>query len=263
MCTAFGGTIGGKPMPLESNAAVPVNIQDQVTPPVDSFFLQQLATFQLAADTVASTTTVLSYTFTAVAGHGLVATDEILLLDVAVDRSFYAVVTNVAVNTITVDRPIDHVFPAPGLNQKVTSEMAVNGSVTPQRFAIQVGTMPIDLTRVIISIVDDVSMDTSKFGDLPALSNGFVFRIVNSYQKTIFNFKTNGDIAQFCYDVNYADKAPAGEFGLTARITFAGQDKHGVVIRLSGQDQAQWIVQDDLTGLLSLKVALQGHEIFD
>jgi hypothetical protein len=104
-------------------------------------------------------------------------------------------------------------------------------------------------------------MDDSRFGGLPALTRGLVFRIVNGFQRTIFCFKTNQDIKQFCYDVNYSSRAPSGYFGFSSRITFGGQSKHGVVLRLGAGDVLQWVVQDDLTGLDTLKIAAEGHEV--
>lgn len=262
--SAYGGTIGGDALPKERKGGVPVNIQDQTTPPVDAYFAQQIGTFLLASDTVESTMTVLNYTFVATPAHTLAPGDEILLLDVAANREFYAIVQNVVVTVITVDRPIDHVFPAPGLNEIVTTNMAVNGSlVTPQIFAIQVGSIEVDVTRILITIEDDVAMDSSKFGSLAALTNGFVFRIVNSFNKTVFCFKTNGEIQQMCYDVQYIDRAAPGLYGFGARITFAGQDKHGVTLRISNSDQLQWVVQDNLTTLSKIAVSLQGHLVTD
>lgn len=262
MSSAYGGTVGGRSLPKESNGAVPVNIQDQTSEAIDAFFAQTQSLFSLAVPTVASSASVLNYDFTAAGGHGISVSDEIILFDIAGDREFYAVVLGVAVNVITVDRPIDHVFPAPGFNAIVSTEMAVDGSVTEQIFALQVG-QPRDITRIIISIEDNSNMDSSTFGGGPALTRGWVFRIVNSFQKTIFNYKTNGDIQQMCFDVSYIDRAAPGLYGLSARISFAGQDKHGVALRISGTDQLQWIVQDDLTGLVSVKCALQGHKVFD
>jgi hypothetical protein len=236
---------------------------DQITPPLDSLFAQSISNFTISAPTVASGVDAgdLEYTFEATAGHGIVATDEILLLDTAADKSFYAEVLNVAVNTITVDRPIDHLFPtATTLGRIVTTEMAVDGSVTPQIFSLRAGAVPVDSVRFLITMTDDTSMDDSRFGGIAALTRGLVLRIVNSFQKTIFCFKSNQEIKQFCYDVSYSDRAPAGSFGLVARISFGGQSKHGVVLRISDDDVIQWVVQDDLTELTSLKVSVQGHE---
>jgi hypothetical protein len=211
-----------------------------------------------------STITTLVYSFAATTGHGIVPLDEIILLDPTQDRSFLAIVTNTVGDVITVDRPIDHNFAtAVTLGRIVTTNMAVDGSVTPQVFSARAGSVELDFTRFIIKMLSGTSMDDGRFGSIPPLTNGFVFRIVNSFQKTIFNFKTNGEIGNFCFDVRYADKAPAGQYGLSARITFGGQSKHGVVLRIGTNDVLQWIVQDDLTGLDTLQVVGQGHEVHE
>jgi hypothetical protein len=237
-------------------------MQDQITPPIDALFAQSISNFTLSADTIASTISTLQYTFTATAGHAIVIGNEILLLDTIADKSFYAIVLNVSVDTITVDRPIDHTFPAASaLGRRVITNMAVDGSTTEQIFSVRAGQNPSDFTRFIIAMTDDTAMDSGTFGGITALTRGLVFRIINSFQKTIFCFKTNGEIAKFCYDVDYVLKAPAGEFGLNARISFAGQEKHGVALRISGNDVLQWVVQDDLRALSTLRIAAQGHDV--
>jgi hypothetical protein len=239
-----------------------VMLSDSTTEPIDTYFLEQLSSFTLSADTVASTLTVLVYTFEATVGHGIAPLDEIILLDIVGNKEFYATVISVATDTITVDRPIDNLFPsATSLARIVNSNMAVDGSGTPRIFTVRAGSKPIDITRIIIAMTDQTSMDDAKFGGLSALAKGFVFRAIDGFNKVVFNFKTNGEIAGYCYDVRYSDKAPSGFFGLTARITFAGQSKHGVALRVSTfTDALQWIVQDDLTDLDTLRVAAQGHQ---
>ena len=241
---------------------IDANIQDQHTKPIDSLFAQSVSNFTLSADATASGVTTLVYTFEATAGHGIIVGNEVLLLNVLAEHALQAKVLVVSTNTITLDRPIDHAFPAAStLGRVIITNMNVNGSVTPQIFTLRAGVIPIDVTRVIISMTDSTAMDDGTFGGLSALPKGLVFRIYNGFQKTIFNFKTNGEIAQYCYDVRYADKPPAGTgHGLTARISFGGQSKHGVVLRISTNDVIQWIVQDDLTGLDTLRIVAQGHE---
>lgn len=268
-CSAGGIPIAGGVTilgPFEANGGFAVNIQDQTTQPVDAYFAQALSNFTISVNTGVSGVTAgtLVYSFTATAGHGISPGDEIILHDTAANRAFYAEVLSVAVNTITIDRPIDHSFQiATTLGRIVTTHMNVNGSVTPQIFTVRSGTIPTDFVRFIITITNNTAMDYSKFGGLTALTRGFVFRIVNAFQKTIFCFKTDAEIAQYCYDASYASKAPAGEYGFRARITFGGQDKHGVVLRIGENDYLQWVVQDDLSSLLSLRVAAQGHFIQD
>jgi len=242
---------------------IDVNIQDQHTPSVDTYFLQQTANFTLSADTPISTVTTLEYDLEATAGHGLIVGNEILLLETDGDRSFYAEVKNVVTNTITLDRPIDFVYTAAStLGRIVSSEMAVDGSVTPQIFTIRGGALVAhDITRLFLTMLSGSSMDDGKFGSLTALTNGVVLRIIDGYQENILNLKTNNDIKQFCYDLKYSSKAAAGTYGLSSRMSFGGQSMHGVTIRVKGTDALQWIVQDDLTGLVSLKASAQGHHV--
>jgi hypothetical protein len=253
-----------KNLKLASDGSLDVNLQDQVTPPIDTYFLQSLSNFNLAVDTVASGIEVgdLVYTFTATAGHGIAPADEILLLDVAGDRSFYAEVLGVVGNVITVDRPIDHIFPsANALGRIVNSNMNVDGSGTPVIFSLRAGSTPIDFVRFLLTMTDDANMDDSTFGSRVRLTRGMVLRIVNGFQETIFNWKTNGEIAQWCYDTKYPDKKPAGEYGFNARTTFGGPSKHGVVLRIGTGDVIQIIVQDNLTSQTSIKWSAEGHKI--
>lgn len=248
----------------DGQGCVAVCVQDQVTETQDAFFNQEVSSFTLAIDTVESGQTTLNYAFTATGGHGIAIANEVLLLDVVGDRALQAVVINVVGDVITIDRPIDNVYPAAtALGRIVTSNMNVVGSLaTPQIFTFRAGVDAVDVTRILITMIGGSStMDDGKFGNIAALTNGIVLRIFNGLHKTIFNFKTNSEIKQFCYDVQYSENAPAGDSGLTARITFGGQDKHGVVLRVSGTDVIQWIVQDDLGGLNSMKASIQGHKV--
>ena len=238
-----------------------VSIQDQNTPPLASYFVKSVSNFTLSSDSGISTVDTLVYTFEATAGHDILVTNEIILLDTVRNKSFQAVVTNVATNTITVDRPIDHAYPsAITLGRVITSQMAVDGSSTPQIFSIRAGTTPVDVSKFIITMLDSSDMDDGKFGGITALTNGLVLRIVNSYQRTIFSFKTNGEIKQFAEMLEYSSKAPAGQFGLSSQITLNGRDKYGIVLRISNDDVIQWVVQDDLTGLDSLKISAIGQD---
>ena len=250
---------------IDGQGCLSTCVQDQITEPVDALFSRSLSNFTIAVDTVISTETTLNYDFTATAGHGITVTSpltELLLLDVVGDRALQARAVNVVGDVITLDRPIDHVYPAAtALGRITSSEMAVDGSVTPVIFTFRTGVTAVDVTRILLTGLDSTSMDMSTFGGQAALTRGLVFRIVNGFQKTTFNFKTNREIAQFCFDLNLEAKAPSGQHGLIARITFGGPSKHGVVIRLSGTSVIQWIVQDNLTLQDTLQSSVQGHKI--
>jgi len=245
-----------------SSGSTNASVIDDDTEPINTYFAESLGQFTLSADTVASGLTAgsLVYTFEATAGHGLVATDQINL--VAEDRSFIAYVINVAVNTITVDTPIDYVFAAATtIGLIINTNMAVVGSIaSPRIFKVQAGVTPVFFRRFIMTSTDATAMDDGKFGGIPALTNGIVLRIVNGFQKSVVNIKTNSDWRQWAYDLDYASKAPAGVYGVSSRLTWAGKEKHGVVLAVSGSSEVQWVVQDDQTDLLTLKISAMGNK---
>lgn len=166
---------------------------------------------------------------------------------------------------IVLDTPLDFAFTTVVGCSERSINLAVDGSVTPVIFTVSPGNLTPgiewDIVRFMGQIIDDSSMDDSRFGGLPALQKGVFFRSVDGITKNIFNAKTNGDLKAHMYDVEYSDKAPAGLFGLNFRRTFAGQSKNGVAVRLKADsnDEFQCIVQDDLTGLVNFQVIVQGH----
>lgn len=251
-------------IPLESNKAVPTNIQDQHTPSINSLFSQSLSNFTLASDTPVSTVDTLEYVFEATAGHDMIIGSQIILLDVAGDRFLQAVVIDVATNVITIDRPLDHIYPSATTLGRITTEnMGVAGSLaTPKIFSVRAGANPADFTQIKLHFLDETAMDDSTFGGIGALTNGLVFRIINSNQTTVFNFKTNSEMKHFGI-VEYSTKAKSGQFGLLATFKFAGQSERGVTLRISDNDVIQWVVQDDLTDLIDLHASAIGHETTD
>ena len=167
------------------------------------------------------------------------------------------------VNPVVLDTPIDAVF-AIGSNVIASStHLNVNGSVTPQTFAIgsSGSSITVDITRIMGVISTSASMDDGKFGGLDPLANGCVLRHVNGRNLNLWNVKTNGDIALICFDATYSTKSPAGENGFRFRNTFAGQSKHGVTLRLEPGDTLELIVQDDITGNTDFQMMAQGHEV--
>lgn len=243
---------------LESNGAMPVNIQDQHSTLVEFFFRQVLNTI-----TLASTVTIDTYTCTLVAGHNVVIGNTLVFKEGS--NFFQCNVLNVVVDTITIDRPFDFAFTTGATGQRCNINMAVNGSVTPVTFFITPANLnvDIDINAITFHIEDNTAMDTSTFGGLTALARGCVIRVINGIHKCLFNVKSNGDFSHHCASVTYDDKAPAGLFGFRAIKTFNGQNNDGVSIRLNSatSDQLQIIIQDDLTGLTEFHAVVHGHVV--
>jgi hypothetical protein len=147
--------------------------------------------------------------------------------------------------------------------------MSVNGSSTNQIFKIR-GTegqvdvpITLDITRIIAIMDTDTVPQWTDFGDIAGgLTVGCQLRVVNGVTTNIHNVKSNEEIAARCYDLaTLTSVIPTGSNGIWFRMTFAGPDKHGVAIRLEVDESLEYIVSDDLTGLLSFKVIAEGHVV--
>lgn len=251
-------------VPLERSdrggLGVPVFVQDQTTGSLDVPFLLDRGTFALDGGTTRG-----SRFFDAVSGHGIVIGETIELADST--TFMQAKVLGVTVDAIEIDTPINHVYLDAGTGTRSTDDMRVDGSVTPQVFSIlplegQAG----DLTRVILRIESTSNMDFTKFGSLAPLTNGCVLRVKekNGDFRSQVNFKTNGDFIEKAYDNINQTKSGGGGFGFVSRLTYAGQSKHGVSIRIDGDREEEWqlVIQDKLdVGLTKLGMTGGGHEL--
>lgn len=186
--------------------------------------------------------------------------DFIILKDAGGDiRENYFEITSIVVDTsITLDRPIDIAY-ATGVIQEVIPNMNLDGSGGTLTFEIGPPSDEVwHITRVLISITDAVAMDDGKFGSLGALEFGTILRENKTIFCTTSVWKTNGDMIQDMYDIEYHAKAPAGENGLKGRFSMI---KNSVALRLDGSnsDTLQVLIQDDLTALTTFKMKAQGH----
>lgn len=198
------------------------------------------------------------------AGHGFSVGEDVVLRE---DTHFMeATVQVVDGNNITIDTPPLFNYTTAASIERATTNMAVDGSVTPVVFQVNppLG-VKFHITRVIFFIQDStaVAMDDGKFGNIAALTNGCVLRRYDGLETSfnVFNYKSNGDLKQRNYDGDYSDKAPAGSYSFTSRRSFSGQDKNGAAIMLDGDkdESLQVLIQDDLTALDIVSVIAQGH----
>jgi len=202
------------------------------------------------------------YDITLVAGHGVVAGEAIYLNE---GNNFYeGKVLGVVVNVISLDTPLGSDFSTASGAIRTVINANVDGSVTPVIFTFAIpAAFIVNLTRFMFYIEDSTVMDDAKFGGLAALTNGVVFRhkVAGPKYWNLFNSKSNGELAERMYDVAYADKSPAGSYGLRGRRTFGTSSKNGAVIQINGAavDEFQMIVQDDLTGLDVFHLVVQGY----
>ncbi|MCK5018044.1 MAG: hypothetical protein KAS32_13390, partial [Candidatus Peribacteraceae bacterium] len=173
--------------------------------------------------------------------------------------------------TLTLDSPFDFAFPAGTQAIIATRKMDVNGSITSQAFDMRGLNFPLvipvsfDITRIMIQMTTATAISFGAFGDIAGgLANGIVLRNrkASGDIRNIWNVKTNADFALLAYDyTTYSALTPPTIDGLAVRYTFAGQEKHGVTVRLDPGDSLQLLVQDDLSSLVSFRMLAQGHVV--
>lgn len=262
--TAIYDPINERQLQLESNGGVPVNIQDQTT---QSFAFK---CYQVVDDTLslASSPTVGAYTITLSPGHGLVGGETIAVLE---ENSYFDIywgnVLSVAGDVATIDTQVPFAFSTSATVFTYITNMNVNGSVTPQVFGLtNPFSISVDITRLIWYTIDGAAMDASTFSGITALTRGIAFRrkLSASQYINLWNIKTNGDWSGLAFDVSYDDRrAPTSVYGFSSRMTYAGQDKHGVVIRIAPGESIELVVQDDLTAITNAVMTIEGHFVQD
>ena len=248
---------------LEANGGVPVNIQDQTSAPVDIFF-QQAKTGVIS--TVATETAEDDLTLELADASNFTVGDYLGMFRVAGSEFYFGEILSKNVNQVTLDTPIDFAFPVGSVVIGSSRELNVDGSSTTQVYDVRGGgTEEIDITRIIIKMETSGVPDYSKFGDLTKLVKGIVLRRNNGTMNNIFNVKTNGELANLTFDLDVlqASNPAQGINGLVCRMTFAGQDKHGVAIRLALGDALELLIQDDLRAIDSFRIIAQGHIVTD
>lgn len=168
---------------------------------------------------------------------------------------------------VTIDRPIDFDYVAADKVVFGTNNLNVDGSVTPQSFTVRgFGVTPLlqstfDITRVMIQMTTSDPALFGDFGDIDGgITNGIVLRRTDGTTQNFWNVKKNSDFALLAYDLKVFDPThPQAVNGLAVRYTFAGQDKHGVAVRLAPGENLELLVQDDIDSLLSFTMMAQGH----
>jgi hypothetical protein len=237
-----------------------VHVSDQTSPTLILPMARQLGATTVAVDTVID-----ERVLTVTDPTGFLVGDHLRIINAAADRYYFGTVLDVTGSAITLDNLFDFVYIATSEVTRSSINLAVNGSVTPVVFKLRTGSpsipSDIDITRMIITCACLTPVDLSLFGDLPPLTRGLLFREANGHQHNIFNVKDNQDLEGLTLDLKTfaALKTNEGVDGFSCRLTFAGQDKLGVSLRVIAGGNLEMVVQDDLSGLVNLHVVLEGH----
>ena len=243
---------------------IDVNIQDQTTRPFDIRMNQVLNSVSYSlVNSPEINQNELNLTTTA----GLSVGDTIAFLEQnGMAQILFGEIENIAGNTITLDTPVPYSFiPSNTTVFTYDNDITVDGSVNKQIFGLtNLFEESIDIVRFIYHCTDNSAMDDGNFCAESELNNGIVLRKWDDSEGHYINYwtvKNNGDWGELAYDKSYDDrgKPPSSTYGLTTRLTYGGQSKHGVVIRLDPFDRIELVVQDDLTGITTGNIMVEGH----
>ena len=250
----------------KNNNGIEVNVKDQTTEVLGLLFHKKTQDLTIASDTSVDDSTVTVTSLAEPTNGNLVCFKQ--------GSAFYqGMILSHSANgadwDIGLDSLLDYAFTISATCCESTSNMAVDGSVTPQAFHISPKSLTAgiqwDITGISGSVLDQTDMDDNTFGGIASLTRGIILRKSDGTKKNIANIKSNGQLKLHTFNVSYSDKAPAGYYGLNFFKEFAGQENNGVAIRLdaTAEDELLLIIQDDLTDLDSLHVVAHGHVVDD
>lgn len=176
------------------------------------------------------------------------------------NRIFQSLVVSSTTTSITMASKIDYTFTTNAMVEVGPWNAAVDGSSTEQVFSIKA---PMSATLAINSvsgtILDGSDMDDAKFGGLSALSNGIIYRLQDGDVLQLALIVNNIGFFEYGFNIEYADKAPAGSYGFRFRRDLV--NINGSVLSLTSDHELQLIVRDDLTDLTQFTTITNGRLI--
>jgi len=258
----------GAEMILEPNGSIPVTLQDQHTPTVITHMsvLEETTTTTSLVAVNDTTVDVASVT-------GISAGKYLAFFDPTSVRFMNAFVISVDTLTVTIDRPFDFEYPSGSyvdVSEHDLTKVGVGTLAAPIIAGVRnnAGVEPppglelsMDVTRVMFHCIADSACNLTTFGDIEGgLTNGIVLRKRDGSIFNIFNSKSNADLKEIMFDFDIMNTGTVGhgEDGFFGRLTFAGQSKMGVTIRLAINEDLELFIQDDITSLLHFSIKVEG-----
>lgn len=195
---------------------------------------------------------------------GFAIGDNIQIEDGVIETTFPSIV-DINGSVFILDRPLDYGFDVNDSVEEVSYDMNVVGTIeNPISFKlIPDKDQTWHIVRFLFSMTHSTAGDLGLFGNQAALANGVVVRgydgSTNQY-KTFTNWKTNADIKDDMYDVNFDMRSGGGgTYGTTGRGSIKIGTGATPTINGANGDYLEILIQDDLTGLVTYHQKAQGH----
>lgn len=238
-------------------ATTDVFINDQTTPPFQYYLM-----YEQKDDITLTENTFIDSSFCLVSsGHGFTGTGEYIVI-MENNRYEQLEVISTSNDSVFLSETLDFDFTTNATVIRGIIDMNVDADTTAILFKCLLRnnfTIPIDIQTVKLTMQHSTSADDSKFGDLTELTNGLRFKKTNSSIQGLGNYSSNQDFKEFGAAVIYEDKAGGGNHSTT--VVFDVKTIYGIVIRLNPRegDCFNALTQDDLDGLLRLRVSIMGQ----
>lgn len=235
---------------------IDVFVNDQ-TSPLFQYFLQHE---QKTDITLTSAVSVDDTTINVSAGHGFTGADG-EYLTIFEDNMFLSQPVISAVgDAITIAMPSDRVYTTAAVVIRGNSRLNIDGATTPTRFDLNLRgfTIPIDISKIVLTMTHTSAGDDGKFGGIAKLANGVYFRKENGFTFNLGNYINNQAFKDIGALIDYTAKGPAGVESTNIYVDL--KQIFGQVIRMDSRanDVFYGYVREDLTGLLSFSVSLIG-----
>jgi hypothetical protein len=149
-----------------------------------------------------------------------------------------------------------------------SSNMVVNGSVTPVEFFIEANPdFDLYVKFIDIELTDTGMTDWDKFGDLAALTNGLEFVWKNNQTEDVIidpEIKENKDFKRIATnEFDFVRISGAGADAMFPKIDmeilFGG--RWGIRLRRGSSDRLSFFVKDDLTGINEFSINAYGRQV--
>lgn len=215
--------------------------------------------YQTVAIPIISTTAIIGNKFiNVISSTGVVAGHAITLYEGV--NMFQSLVKDTTATTISIASPIDFAFTSSAIVESGPWSMDVDGSVTPQIFSIKAPPeSSVDIHTINCSMLDTSPMDDGLFGGLVALDTGLIFRFEDGVTKNLAVIVNNIGFWEIGFAIEYAPKAPAGQYGFRARRHVPTVDGVAVSLTSGGIAEFQIHVRDDLRDLDLFACTINGH----
>jgi len=238
-----------------------VSIQDGTAP------LYVVNFSNIVAETTLTAVTALDdYIINVTSAASFAVGQYLTVYSVASNRVFFSRVLAINTLAITLDRPLDFAFAIADAVTVGSTNMNVDGSVTPQIFGVRNPSVPdipleIDVSRIMFAMLTASTPTLTDLGDITnGVTRGVQIRRVDGTNQNICNFKTNNEMKNIMFDLEIQTAASQAQDGLAGRFTFT---RLGQVVRIGAGEDLQIVIQDDLTPLDSFTAIAEGSEVTD